>query len=64
MPESLLRQARRLESDLSQVCEPGLTAEVAEARARRWLEANQQAMDEWKAHEEQHDAPLATFPPF
>ena len=64
LPDTLLQLARHLDINLSQACERGLAAEVAEARARRWLEENQQAMDEWNAHVEEHGLPLAAFRSF
>lgn len=50
--------------NLSQACERGLTAEVADARRQRWLTENQDAMDVWNGHVAEHGLPLAAFRQF
>lgn len=64
LPEALLRTARDLGINLSQACERGLIAAVADARRRRWLEANREAMDGWNRHIAEHGLPLADFRQF
>jgi antitoxin CcdA len=64
LPESLLREARALEINLSQACEQGLAAAVATARAQRWLADNRAAMEAWNAYVEEHGLPLAAFRQF
>lgn len=61
LPESLLREARELEINLSKACERGLAAEVTEAKAQRWLRENRAAMDAWNNYVEEHGLPLAEF---
>lgn len=64
LPAALLQEARRLNVSLSQACERGLSAAVAEAKAQRWLRENRPAMDAWNQHVEQHGLPLAEFRQF
>jgi antitoxin CcdA len=64
LPDALLREARDLEVNLSQACEAGLTAEVAAAKARRWLAENQAALEAWNEHVERHGLPLSEFRSF
>lgn len=64
LPESLLRQARELQINISQACERGLAAEVERTKAQRWLEENRAAMDAWNDYVEQHGVPLAGFRQF
>jgi antitoxin CcdA len=64
LPESLLREARELEINVSQACERGLAAEVAESKARRWLRENRAAMDAWNEYIDEHGLPLAEFRQF
>jgi antitoxin CcdA len=47
--------------NLSQACEQGLAAAVAEARASAWLTENRPEIDAWNEHVEQHGIPLAEF---
>ena len=61
LPEPLLREARELGVSLSQACERGVAASVAEARAQRWLRDNRDALDAWNEYVEQHGVPLAEF---
>ena len=64
LPEPLLRDARALGINLSQACERGLAAAVAEHRRARWLEDNKQAMDAWNKHVQTHGLPLAAYRQF
>jgi len=64
LPEALLRKARALNINLSQACERGLAAAVAEARRQRWLEENREAMDAWNEHVAEHGLPLAIYRQF
>jgi len=64
LPEALLREARAMGINLSQACERGLAAAVADARRQRWLDANQGAMDAWNDHVAAHGLPLAAFRQF
>lgn len=64
LPEPLLRESRELDINVSQACERGLAAAVAEARAERWQRENRPAMDAWNDYVEQHGLPLAAFRQF
>ena len=61
LPEPLLREARALGIDVSQACERGLAAAVADRRRAEWLEGNRLAIAEWNAHVEQHGLPLDVY---
>lgn len=64
LPDSLLRAARELDINVSQACERGLAAAVAETRAQRWLRENRAAMDAWNSYVERNGLPLADFRQF
>lgn len=64
LPEALLREARELDINLSQACERGLVAAVAEVKAERWLRENRAAMEAWNDHIERHGLPLSEFRQF
>lgn len=64
LPELLLREAQALSINVSQACERGLSAEVAGAKAERWLAENRAAIDAWNDHVEHHGLPLAEFRQF
>lgn len=64
LPEPLLSQAKELGVGLSQACERGLAAAVAEARARKWLEDNHAAIEAWNEYVEHNALPLAEFRQF
>ena len=64
LPEPVLKEARELGVSLSQACERGLAASVAEARAQRWLRENRDAMEAWNEYVEEHGLPLGEFRQF
>lgn len=64
LPDTLLREAREMGINLSQACERGLAAAVAEARRARWLADNRDAIADWNRHVDQHGLPLAAFRQF
>jgi antitoxin CcdA len=64
LPEALLREAREMGINLSQACERGLAAAVAEARRRRRLEENREAMEAWNHYVAEHGLPLAAHQQF
>lgn len=61
LPETLLREARALDINLSQACERGLAEAVALARRRRWLDENRDAIAGWNEHVAEHGLPLADY---
>jgi antitoxin CcdA len=60
LPETLVREARSLEINVSRACEEGLRARVAEARRARWLADNHAALDSSNAWVEAQGLPLAS----
>lgn len=64
LPEPLLREARGLGINVSQACERGLAAAVADQRRARWLEENKQAIDAYNEHVDWHGLPLAAYRQF
>jgi len=64
LPEPLLRDARALGINLSQACERGLSAAVAEHRRALWLEQNRDAINAWNEHVAAHGLPLAGYRQF
>ena len=64
LPETLLQDARDLAINLSQACERGLAAAVADQRRERWIAENRQALDAWNGHVAQHGLPLASYRQF
>lgn len=53
-----LAEARELGINISQACERGLVATLAEERARRWREENRAAMESWNRYVEEEGLPL------
>jgi antitoxin CcdA len=56
-----LAEARELGINVSQACERGLVATLAEERAKRWKEEHRQAMESWNRYVEQHGLPLEEY---
>ena len=59
LSRSLLAEAREHGINISRACEQGLAEQVAESRARKWLEENASAIQSSNAHVEAHGLPLA-----
>jgi antitoxin CcdA len=53
-----LAEARELGINVSQACERGLAATIAEARAARWREENGAALDSYNRFVDAHGLPL------
>ena len=64
LPEALLQEARAMGVNLSQACERGLAAAVAESRRERWLAENKEAIDSWNSYVAEHGLPLAAYRQF
>ena len=64
LPESLLQEARAMGVNLSQACERGLAAAVAESRRERWLAENKEAIDSWNSYVAEHGLPLTAYRQF
>jgi antitoxin CcdA len=61
LPEALVEAAKALEVNLSQACERGVAAAVAEAKAKRWEDENREAIASSNAYVEKHGLPFARF---
>ena len=64
LTESLLDEAREVGINVSQACERGLAAALAETRRQRWLDENRDAIASWNAYVAEHGLPLARFRQF
>ena len=53
-----LAEARELGINISQACERGLTAAIAEKRTQRWLAENREAMDSYNRYVDENGLPL------
>lgn len=60
----LLAQAKALGLNVSQACERGLAAQIAEFQERRWLAENREALASSNAFVEAHGLPLAGKRPY
>lgn len=54
LSEPLLTEARALGINLSQACERGLAAAVAEAKAQQWLAEIRPAIEAWNEYVDRH----------
>jgi len=50
--------------NVSQACERGLAAAIAEARRQRWQEENRDAIGAWNEYVAAHGLPLAAYRQF
>lgn len=64
LPSRLVEDAKALGINISQACEKGLAAAVAEARATAWLKDNRPALEAWNEYVEEHGILLAEFRQF
>jgi antitoxin CcdA len=64
LDEAVVKDARELGLNLSQVCEQGLKKAVADERGRRWLEENAEAIAEFNEWVANNDLPLADLRQF
>ncbi len=64
LPEGLLKDARSLGINLSQACERGVLAEIADVRRRRWLDENKDAFSAWNDYVADQGLPLDRFRQF
>jgi antitoxin CcdA len=64
LPAQLVAEAEALNINLSRACEAGLAEAVADARRKRWLEANREALDFWNAEIERDGLPLDAYRQF
>ena len=64
LPAQLVAEAEALNINLSRACEAGLAEAVTEARRKRWLEANREALDFWNDEIERNSLPLDAYRQF
>ncbi len=61
---ALLAEARRFDINLSKAAESGISQAIRNARATRWKEENQAALDSSNAYVEANGLPLAKYRQF
>lgn len=64
LSSELLDEAKRLGVNISRACERGLVEQIAEARAKRWLEENGEAIVSSNEFVERHGLPLDQYRQF
>jgi len=57
----LVKEAKRLDVNVSRAAEAGIAAAVAAEKARLWKIENRAAIEAWNAYIEEHGIPLAEF---
>jgi len=60
----LLNEARQLGINVSEACESGLRETVAAAKRQRWLDENQEAIEDYNRYVEQHGLILEKYRQF
>lgn len=58
LSETLVKEARELDINVSQACEEGLRAATKAERERRWLEENAEGIRKFNEFVEKHGNPL------
>ena len=64
LPAALVTEAKERGINVSQACEAGLRASVAELRRTQWLAENRAAIEEYNRRIESEGLTLAAFRPF
>lgn len=64
LDRALVEEARALGINLSQACERGIAAQLAQVRGERWLAENRAALEASNDYVEQHGLPLARYRQF
>ena len=64
LDRALVDEARALGINLSQACERGIAAKLAEIRAAHWIDENRDALASSNAHVEARGLPLAAHRQF
>jgi antitoxin CcdA len=64
LDEKLVAEAKELGVNLSRACEAGLAAETHEARKRKWVEENWEAIQSTNEYVEKYGLPLAKYRQF
>jgi antitoxin CcdA len=60
----LVAEAKELGVNVSRACEAGLAAEMKEARKRKWVEENWDAIEGWNEWIAKNGLPLARYRQF
>lgn len=60
----LVAQAREHDINVSRACEAGLAAKVREARKKRWVAENWEAIQGWNKWVDENGLPLAKYRQF
>ena len=61
LPSDLVAEAKRLDINISKVCEAGLLAAAATIRRARWLEENQHAIQAYNDRIEANGPTLSAY---
>jgi antitoxin CcdA len=64
LDEKLVAEAKELGVNVSRACEAGLAAETRQARKRKWVEANREAIESTNAYVEKYGLPLEKYRTF
>lgn len=64
LPPALVAEAAELKINLSRACEAGLAEAVAEARRKRWIEENREAINFWNNEVNTKGLPLDEYRQF
>lgn len=64
LDRAMVEEARALGINLSQACERGIAAQLAQVRGERWLAENKAAIEASNEYVEQHGLPLARYRQF
>ncbi len=64
LPQALVQDARALRINVSQACEQGLAAAVADAKDKKRQAEQQAPLETWNEYVEQNAVPLAEFRQF
>lgn len=60
----LIDEAKKLDINISEACERGLSDQVAKTRREAWLRENREAIESSNAYVEEHGLPLARYRQF
>lgn len=61
LDSDLLDAAKELGINVSRACERGLAQQISDARSKRWLEENLEALESSNRYVEEHGLPLARY---
>nr|WP_225063192.1 type II toxin-antitoxin system CcdA family antitoxin [Komagataeibacter rhaeticus] len=61
LPAQLFEEAKLLDLNISQACEPGLKSAIASIRAQQWLADNRAPLEASRQYVEENGLPLADY---